>query len=90
MKTTNETRHGSGWRSRVESAWKWMGQLKARTQRLPGGRCGHHFRLDDFRAIPRMAAGMDPHKMRTRLFKLSHSVFLCPYFQYFLKIQKQK
>jgi len=88
MKATNQTQHGSGRRTWGESAWNWIGLLKARAQRLPGGRCGHHFRLADFRALPRMAAGMDPASARTKLFKAAHGIFLCPSFQYFLKIQK--
>lgn len=95
MKTTNETKRDGGRRSRVESAWKWIGQRAARAERgwlrhIPGvgNSCGHHFRIEDFRSLPRMAAGMDPRSARTRLFKLAHGVFLCPYFQYLLKIQK--
>jgi hypothetical protein len=91
MKTKNPTMHGSGLRHRVITAWDRIGQQYAEARRaLHQFQCGHHFRLDDFRALPRMAAGMDPRKMRTRLFKLSHSIFLCPYFQYLLKIQKQQ
>lgn len=95
MKTTNATSRESGRRTWVESAWnrmkEWKAQARgARPHGMPrfGSQCGHHFRLDDFRALPRMAAGMDPASARTKLFKLAHGVFLSRYFQYFLKIQK--